>query len=75
MTGIVAHHGVVAVFLLMIAAAVVPVGSELIMLYAGAVAGGALAGTTVHVFGSSVHSHTAAYLWFVVAGTPGPPGG
>jgi membrane protein DedA with SNARE-associated domain len=62
LTSIVAHHGVVAVFLLMIAAAVVPVGSELIMLYAGAVAGGALTGTTVHVFGSSVHSHTAAYI-------------
>ena len=71
MTSVVAHHGVVAVFLLMIAAAVVPVGSELIMLYAGAVAGGALTGTTVHAFGSSVHSHTAAYIWFVVAGTLG----
>lgn len=71
MTSVVAHHGVVAVFLLMIAAAVVPIGSELIMLYAGAVAGGALANTTVHVFGSSVHSHTAAYVWFVVAGTLG----
>ena len=71
MTGVVAHHGVYAVFLLMIAAAVVPIGSELVMLYAGAVAGGAIASTTVHVFGSSVASHTWAFTWFVVAGTLG----
>jgi membrane protein DedA with SNARE-associated domain len=70
-TGVVAHHGVTAVFLLMIAAAVVPVGSELIMLYAGAVAGGALANTTVHVLGSSIHSHVWAYVAFAVAGTLG----
>ena len=71
MTSAVAHHGVVAVFLLMIAAAIVPVGSELIMLYAGAVAGGAIASTTVHVFGTSVASHVWAFVWFVVAGTLG----
>jgi membrane protein DedA with SNARE-associated domain len=70
-TGVVAHHGVYAVFLLMIAAALVPVGSELVMLYAGAVAGGAFAGATVHVFGSAVHSHAAAYIWFAVAGLLG----
>jgi membrane protein DedA with SNARE-associated domain len=70
-TGVVAHHGVYAVFLLMIAAALVPVGSELVMLYAGAVAGGAFADATVHVFGSAVHAHAAAYIWFAVAGLLG----
>jgi membrane protein DedA with SNARE-associated domain len=70
-TSVVANHGVAAVFLLMIAAALVPVGSELVMLYAGAVAGGALANTTVHVLGSSIHSHVGAYVAFAVAGTLG----
>jgi len=71
MTSVVAHHGVLAVFLLMIRAAIVPVGSELIMLYAGAVAGGALADTTVHVFGTEIQSHFWAYVAFAVAGTLG----
>jgi membrane protein DedA with SNARE-associated domain len=71
MTSIVAHHGVYAVFLLMVAAALVPVGSELVMLYAGAVAGGAFADTTVHVFGAPVGSHAWAYVWFALAGTLG----
>lgn len=71
MTSTVAHHGVYAVFLLMIAAALVPVGSELVMLYAGAVAGGAFADATVHVFGSAVSSHLWGYIAFAVAGTLG----
>jgi membrane protein DedA with SNARE-associated domain len=70
-TSTVAHHGVYAVFLLMIAAALVPVGSELVMLYAGAVAGGTFANATVHVFGSSVSSHSWGYVAFAVAGTLG----
>jgi membrane protein DedA with SNARE-associated domain len=70
-TSIVAHHGVSAVFLLMIAAALVPVGSELVMLYAGAVAGGAFAHATVHLFGSSIGSHFWAYVAFAVAGLLG----
>jgi len=39
-THAVGNHGVYAVFGLLILAAVVPVASELVMLYAGAVAGG-----------------------------------
>jgi membrane protein DedA with SNARE-associated domain len=70
-TSIVADHGVLAVFLLMIAAALVPVGSELVMLYAGAVAGGAFANETVHAFGTSIDSHFWAYVAFAVAGTLG----
>ena len=43
-TSFVGDHGVYAVFLLMATAAVVPVGSELVMLYAGSLA--ATAGPT-----------------------------
>jgi membrane protein DedA with SNARE-associated domain len=39
-TSFVGDHGVYAVFVLMLAAAVVPAASELVMVYAGAVAGG-----------------------------------
>src|SRR5581483_3112401 len=42
-TSFVGDHGVYAVFALMFAAAVVPAASELVMVYAGAVAGGAFA--------------------------------
>jgi membrane protein DedA with SNARE-associated domain len=68
-TGVVAHHGVYAVFLLLFAAALIPIGSELVMLYAGAVAGGSFA--TAYVFGTAVHSHAWAYVWFALAGTLG----
>jgi membrane protein DedA with SNARE-associated domain len=71
LTHAVGNHGIYAVFGLLVVAAVVPVASELVMLYAGAVAGGAFAGVSVHVFGTTVHSHTWGYLWFAAAGTLG----
>jgi len=64
-------HGLYAVFGLMILAAIIPVGSELVMLYAGALAGGAFAGTSLHVFGTTVHSHPWGFVWVVFAGTLG----
>jgi membrane protein DedA with SNARE-associated domain len=70
-THAVGNHGVYAVFGLLILAAVVPVASELVMLYAGAVAGGAFSGVAVNVFGTTVHSHAWGYLWMVAAGTLG----
>ena len=53
MTSILAHHGVIAVFVLMAIDAVFPAASELVMLYGGALASGAL---THHldVLGSNV---------------------
>src|SRR5205823_3634307 len=51
----------------MILAAIIPVGSELVMLYAGALAGGAFAGTSLHVFGTTVHSHPWGFVWVVLA--------
>ncbi len=71
MTSLVAHHGVYAVFIILVFAAVIPVASELVVLYAGAVAGGAFSNVTFHVFGSSVHSHVWAYVWMALAATLG----
>jgi membrane protein DedA with SNARE-associated domain len=70
-THAVGNHGIYAVFGLLVLAAVIPVASELVMLYAGALAGGAFAGVSVHVFGSSVHSHVGGYVAVAVAGTFG----
>jgi membrane protein DedA with SNARE-associated domain len=68
-TDFVGHHGVYAIFLLMFVAAVLPIGSELVMLYAGAVASGSL-GTQALVFGHHA-SPLAAYVAFVVAAVAG----
>jgi membrane protein DedA with SNARE-associated domain len=71
LTSLIGDHGVYAVFLLMIVAAVLPAASELTMLYAGAVASGAFADAHVVLFGSRIHSHTAAYVVIVIAGLLG----
>lgn len=70
MTSFIGDHGLVAVFLLMTVAAVLPAASELTMLYGGALASGALAG---HVGLGSHHfaSGFRAYLAVVVAGLAG----
>jgi membrane protein DedA with SNARE-associated domain len=70
-THAVGNHGIYAVFALLVLAAVVPVASELVMLYAGALAGGAFAGVSVHVFGADVHSHVWGYVAIAIAGTLG----
>ena len=70
-TSAVGNHGIYAVFGLLVVAALVPVASELVMLYAGAVAGGAFAGVSVHVFGTTVDSHLWAYVCVALAGTLG----
>ena len=70
MTAFIGNHGVVAVFLLMAVAAVLPAASELTMLYGGALASGALAGH-VGIFGHRFGAGTSAYLALVVAGVLG----
>ena len=70
MTSFIGDHGVVAVFLLMTVAAVLPAASELTMLYGGALASGAIAGR-VGLFGHHFASGTAAYLAIVIAGIAG----
>jgi membrane protein DedA with SNARE-associated domain len=71
LTSLVGDHGVYAVFLLLITAAVVPAASELVMLYAGAVASGAIAGAHVVLFGNRLSSHAAAYVAIALAGLAG----
>jgi membrane protein DedA with SNARE-associated domain len=70
-TSFVGNHSVVAVFALLVVAAVFPAASELVMMYAGAVAAGAFADAHVTLFGHTVTSHAGAYLAMVVAGVAG----
>lgn len=69
-TSFVGDHTVYAVFGLMAAAAVVPAASELVMIYAGAVASGHVAGH-VTLFGDRIHSHGWAYVTVAVTGVLG----
>jgi membrane protein DedA with SNARE-associated domain len=70
-TTFVGNHSVVAVFLLLILAAVFPAASELVMLYAGAVAAGAFANAHVVLFGNTIGSHPGAYVVMALAGVAG----
>src|SRR5919204_5806638 len=70
-TSLIGNHGLYAVFLLMIVAAVLPAASELTMLYAGALAAGAFANAHVIAFGHTLHSQFGAYLAIVLAGLAG----
>ncbi|HEY6960743.1 MAG TPA: DedA family protein [Gaiellaceae bacterium] len=69
MTSWLAHYGVVAIFVLMLIDAVFPAASELVMVYAGALASGALA-HRVDVLGWHAQGF-AAYLAVVVTGVLG----
>jgi membrane protein DedA with SNARE-associated domain len=72
LTDQVASHGVYAVFVLMAIDAVFPAASELVMLYAGAVAAGVF-GSADHVslFGWEIPFGAAAYIVMALAGTLG----
>lgn len=69
-TDFVGNHGVYAVFLLMLIDAVFPAFSELVMVYAGALAVGAFT-DKVDFFGSTITSHGWGYVVMVLAGTLG----
>ncbi len=71
LTSLIGDHGVYAVFLLMAVDAVFPAASELVMLYAGALAAAAFAGQHVDLFGTRLHSHAWAYVVMALAGTFG----
>ncbi len=71
LTSFVGNHGIYAVFGLMVAAAVVPAASELVMVYAGAVASGAFASAHVVLFGHRIDTHAWAYLTMALAGLAG----
>jgi membrane protein DedA with SNARE-associated domain len=70
-TSAIGDYGLYAVFLLMLVDAVFPAASELVMLYAGAVAAGAFAGQDVTVFGEQIDSTFWAYVAMATAGTVG----
>lgn len=72
LTSVVADHGVYAIFVLMAIAAVIPVGSELVMLY-----GGSLAATADHltVFGHQVTTPFWIYVSVSLAGLAGNTAG
>ena len=72
LTDQVASHGAYAVFLLMLIDAVFPAASELVMLYAGAVAAGVF-GSAHHVslFGAKIGFGPGAFAVMATAGTLG----
>jgi membrane protein DedA with SNARE-associated domain len=71
LTEIVGDHGIYAVFVLMLVDAVLPAASELVMVYAGAVAAGAFAGQNVVVFGERIESEPWAYAAMAMSGGVG----
>ena len=70
-TSAIGDHGLYAVFLLMFVDAVFPAASEVVMMYAGALAAGAFAGQDVVLFGRTIEDGFAAYVAVALAGTIG----
>jgi membrane protein DedA with SNARE-associated domain len=71
LTAFIGDHGLYAVFALMLVDSVLPAASELVMLYAGVVASGALAGQNVVLFGHRIDSHFWGYVAMSLAGVAG----
>ena len=71
LTSLIGDHGLYAVFGLMLIDAVLPAASELVMLYAGVVASGALAGQHVVLFGRQIDSHFWGFIAMSSAGLLG----
>jgi membrane protein DedA with SNARE-associated domain len=70
-TSFVGDHGLYAVFVLMVVDAVFPAASELVMLYAGALAAGVFASQHVVLFGDRIGSHFWAFVAVSLAGVLG----
>jgi membrane protein DedA with SNARE-associated domain len=75
LTDWVAQQGVYAVFGLMALDALLPVGGELIMLYAGVLAAGAVSGQQVAVLGVTLTPGLESYVVLALAGSLGYLGG
>ncbi|HEY8192515.1 MAG TPA: DedA family protein [Gaiellaceae bacterium] len=71
LTRVIGDHGIYAVFMLMLVDAVLPAASELVMVYAGAVAAGAFAGQNVVLFGHRIDSEPWAYVAMALSGALG----
>ena len=70
-TSFVGNHGLYAIFLLMLVDAVFPAASELVMIYGGALAAGALTGGHVVLFGHHIDTPAWGYVAVSLAGTIG----
>ena len=70
-TDAIGNQGLYAVFGLMLVDAVLPAASEVVMVYAGAVASGAFVGQTVTLFGYEFADGLPAYVAMATAGTIG----
>ena len=70
-TSAIGDYGLYAVFSLMLVDAVFPAASELVMVYAGALAAGAFANQDVTLFGRTIDEGLPAYVAIALAGTIG----
>ena len=70
-TSTIGDYGLYAVFMLMLVDAVLPAASEVVMVYAGALASGAFAGQEVVLFGRTIEEGLPAYVAIALAGTIG----
>ena len=70
-TGWIGSAGLYAVFALMFVDAIFPAASEVVMVYGGAIASGAITGQSVSLFGWELSSGFPAYLAIALAGTLG----
>ena len=70
-TSAIGDYGLYAVFILMLVDAVFPAASEVVMVYAGAVASGAFADQEVVLFGTTIDEGFPAYVAMALAGTIG----
>ena len=71
LTTFIGDHGLYALFALMLLDSVLPAASELVMLYAGVLASGALAGQDIVLFGHRIDSHFWGYIAIATAGVAG----
>ena len=71
LTQFIGDYGLYAVFALMLVDAVFPAASELVMVYGGAIASGAIAGQSVTLFGYTFVPGLPAYLAIALGGTIG----
>src|SRR3954454_12950226 len=71
LTDAIGRHGAYAIFAIMALDALFPVGGELTMLFAGALAAGAVAGQEPVLFGHVLTTGVGAYVVLALAGTLG----
>lgn len=70
-TSFIGDHGLYAIFILMVVDAVFPAASELVMLYGGALASGAIVGQDVVLFGHEISTPFWAFVAVSLAGVLG----